>query len=135
MGDPDDDAVAQPVPAARTATHQGVRTGLEIIEIFRQAGDVNQALHWQLAEPAEEPEVLDSDHDRVKDLADVVFQVGQQFDSVQLAFGGLGPALGAGAVLGEDCQLVMAALRLLAFEPGRSTAGAPPGRDSDGSAR
>ena len=60
MGDPDDLAIAQPVAAARPAADQGVRPGLEIIVVVRQAGDVDQALDRQLAQPAEQAEVLDA---------------------------------------------------------------------------
>ena len=64
VGDPHDDAVAQPVPAPRTAADQGVRPGLEVVVIVGQAGDVDQALDGQLDEPAEEAEVLDADDRR-----------------------------------------------------------------------
>ena len=71
MRDPHDLAVAQPVPAARSAADQGVRSGLEVVVVVAQAGDVDQALDRQLDEPAEEAEVLDADDDRVEGLADV----------------------------------------------------------------
>ena len=79
---------------------------------------MDQALDRQLAQPAEKPEVLDSDDDGVKGLADLLFEVGEQLDPDQLALGGLGPALGARAVLAQHDQLVMVAARLLPLEPG-----------------
>ena len=104
--------------AAGAAADQGVRAGFEVIVVVGQAGDVDQSLDRQLAEPAEEPEILDSDDDGVEGLADLVFQVGQQFHPDQLALGGLGASLGARAVLGEHDQLVMTAARLFPLEPG-----------------
>ena len=67
---------------------------------------MDQPLGGELDEPAEEAEVLDADDHRVERLADVAGQVGQQLDLDQLALGGLGPALGPGAVLGQGGQLV-----------------------------
>ena len=81
-------------------------SGLQVVVIVGQAGDVHQALDRQLDEPAEEAEVLDADDDGVELLADAAFQVGEQLDLDQLALGGLGPALGPGAVLAQDGQLV-----------------------------
>ena len=93
-----------------------MRPGFEVVIVVGQAGDVDQALDRQLDEPAEEAEVLDADDDGVERLADVVLQVGQELDLDQLALGGLGPALGPRAVLGQDDQLVDVALGLLAVE-------------------
>ena len=104
------DPVAQPMPSARAAADQGVRPRLEVVVVVGQAGDVDQALDRQLDEPAEEAEVLDADDDGVERLADLLLQVGQQLDPDQLALGGLGPALGPGAVLAQDDQLVEVAL-------------------------
>ncbi len=118
MRDPHDLAIAQPVATAGSAADQGVRTGFEIIVVIRQTGDVDQPLHRQFAEPAKQPEILDSDDDGMESLADVVFQIREQLDADQLAFGGLGPALGAGAVLAEDHEFVMFGSRLLTLEQG-----------------
>ena len=118
-GDPDLDPVAQPVAAARAAADQGVRPRFEVVVVVGQAGDVDQALDRQLDEPAEEAEVLDADDDRVESLADVLLEVGQELDLDQLALGRLGPALGPGAVLGQDGQLVVVALGLLARRAAR----------------
>ena len=85
--------------------------------------------------PAEEAEILDLDDDRVEGLADLILQVGEQLHPDQLAFGGLGPSLGARAVLAQDDQLVMPAARLLPLDATRSTGDGPAGRDSGGSAR
>ena len=49
------------------------------------------------------------------ELPMLVFQVGEELDADQLALGGLGPAFGARAVLGQDDQLVHA--RLVGFFP------------------
>ena len=70
VGDPDLDAVAQPVAPAGAAADQRVRPGLQVVVVVGQAGDVDQPLDRQLDEPAEEAEVLDADDDRVERLAD-----------------------------------------------------------------
>ena len=111
-------AVSEPVPAARSASDQRVGSGLEVVEVIAQAGDVDQAVDRQLAEPAEKPEVLDADDDRVKRLAESFLEVSQKLDSDQIALGGFGPAFGAGAVLAQGKQLVVVAAGLLPLEPG-----------------
>ena len=109
--------------------------GFQVIVVVGQAGDVDQPLDRQLDEAAEQAEILDADDHGVEGLADLLFQVGEQLDPDQLALGGLGPALGPGAVLGQDDQLVVVGSRLLPVEPGDQAGDGPAGRDSGGSAR
>ena len=66
MRDPHDLAIAQPVAAAGTAADQGVRSRFEVVVVVRQAGDVDQALDGQFAQPAEQAEILDPDDDGVE---------------------------------------------------------------------
>ena len=123
------------MPAARSAPDQGVRSGLEVVEVVAQAGDVDQAVDRQLGEPAEKPEVFDADDDRVKRLADALLEVSQELDSDQIALGGLGPALGAGAVLAQGATARRGGSGASCPRARRSTGDGPAGRDSGGSAR
>src|ERR1700722_4061997 len=101
MRDPHDLAIAQSMAASGTAPDQGVCSRFEIIIVIRQAGDVYQALYGQFAQSAEQAKILYSDDDGVECLADMVLQVREQFDTNQLAFGGLRAALGPRAMLSE----------------------------------
>ena len=95
------------MPSPRAPADQGVGPRLEIVVVVGQAGDVDQALDGQLDQAAEEAEILDADdRSRGTPRRSSGFQVGQQLDLDQLALGGLGPPLGARAVLAQDDQLV-----------------------------
>ena len=96
---------------------------------------MDQAVDRQLAQPAEKPEILDADDDSVKGLADSFLEVGEKLDSDQVAFGGLGPAFGARAVLAQGEQLVVVISGLSCRQASRSTGDGPADRDSGGSAK
>ena len=116
--DADFELVAQAVAAARATADQGVGFGLEVVVVVGQAGDVDEALDGQFGELAEEAEVFDADDDGVEGFTDAGFEVSEELDLDQLAFGGIGPAFGAGAVLAQDEQFVGVGLGLLAGQEG-----------------
>ena len=101
VSDPHQLAVAQPMPAAGSAADQRVRSLLRGSKNRRSGWKRGSGRRPAARQPAEEPEIFDPDDDRVKGLADAVFQVGQQLDSDQVALGGLGPPLGPSAVLAQ----------------------------------